>query len=341
MVSVRGRRGAGARCRARPAARCPDPSAPLPGRSRTPDPGRAGALRAHGPPPPRGAADDRHPGELERSPADPLLHRRAGREHRGRAVPRALLPAPGARGGPHGGGRRPPGRADHPVPPAGGRRGAQPRGRRTGGGDRGAARRGAGAGRSRPVRRRAGRSPDDGREDRVAVHVEGQRRFRARHRGPRAAAERPRLPRPPRPAPARVGLAVAAVRHQRPRPGRSHLAGPVHRRPNRALPRPADAVPARRRPRRRGAGAGAARRGLPGPRVLGRAVPDARAVGALTQPREGAARVPVPATAGRASGGRGDRLPRGDVPLAVRQRRPGGEPAAAPQPPARGTGCRT
>jgi alpha,alpha-trehalase len=82
-----------------------------------------------------------------------------------------------------------------------------------------------------------------------------------------------------------------------------------------------------------GAGARAARRGLPGPRLPGRAVPDARAVGVLAPPREGAARVPVPPAAGGASGGGGDRLPRGDVPLAVRQRRPGGEPAAAPQPP--------
>ena len=96
------------------------------------------------------------------------------------------------------------------------------------------------------------------------------------------------------------------------------------------------------RPRRRRPRARAARRGLPRPRLLGRAVRAAAAQPAAARGR------PRPCCAtGRGGCRRRDGRPqrgrprRGDVPLAVRQRRPRGDPAAAPQPAAPVAGCRT
>ena len=85
---------------------------------------------------------------------------------------------------------------------------------------------------------------------------------------------------------------------------------------------------AHHRPRRRRPGPGPARRGLPRPRLLGRAVRLPVPQPALPRAHPGAARAtatagcPRPARRPRAAGLRG-----GDVPVAERQRRPRGDPA--------------
>ena len=63
------------------------------------------------------------------------------------------------------------------------------------------------------------------------------------------------------------------------------------------------------------------------------------AFGCPARPR--AAALPLPAAARGAAGGAGGRLRRRDVPLAERQRRPGGDPSAAPQSRARVAGSPT
>ena len=135
-----------------------------------------------------------------------------------------------------------------------------------------------------------------------------------------------------------LGPAVAALPH---RPGRRRRpGGGPHPQPARVPPAP-DGVGAHHRPGRRGAGPGAARRGLPGPHLLGRAVRLPVPEPALPRADPGAAALPLPAAARGPPGGPGGRATRGDVPLAERQRRPRGDPAAAPQPAARAAGCPT
>ena len=100
--------------------------------------------------------------------------------------------------------------------------------------------------------------------------------------------------------------------------------------------------PQHRGPGRRGAGPGPARRGVPRARVLGRAVRAAAAQPAAAGrwPGRCCATAPGGCPAARRAA-RGAGLARGDVPVAVRQRRPRGEPAAAPQPAVRPVAART
>ena len=203
----------------------------------------------------------------------------------------------------------------------------------------GAARRQAGQGRSETW---SPRTATSGRTSPLDLH-EGERHtvekvvalYTSRDRaisepGRRSAGQGPARPGPARPArPARAGLGspVGALRpaDQRARAGRPGVApAPV--------PAAADAVRAQRRPRRGHPGARPARRGLPGPHLLGRRLrlplpepADARTVA-------GAAALPVAAAAAGPRGGPRDRLPGRDVPVAERVQRPGGNPDPAPEP---------
>ena len=124
-----------------------------------------------------------------------------------------------------------------------------------------------------------------------------------------------------------VGRALGGVR---PGPARERAraaaAAPSHR------PRPAGLLAPHGRQGRRRRRARPERRGVPGPRVLGRAVrvPVPQLPPAADQPAP--APVPGAPAGGGPPGGAGGRLPRRDVPVAERQRRPGGDPGRPPQP---------
>ena len=159
------------------------------------------------------------------------------------------------------------------------------------------------------------------------LHQPGHRHRRAgHHRGPVAVAA-PRHRRPaPRPRP-RLAGPVGAVPHG---PGRRRARPADPAAPPR--PPPPDGVAQHRRPRRGRPAARAARRGVPGPHLLGRGVRPAGAHPAPPGPHPWAAALPLPPARRGPGRSPGRRLRGGDVPVAVGQRRAGGEPGAAPQP---------
>ena len=107
-----------------------------------------------------------------------------------------------------------------------------------------------------------------------------------------------------------------------------------------ALPPDADGVEQLGRPRRRRAGPGAARRGLPRSRVLGRGVHDPVAQPAV--PPAGARALALPLSAHGPGPPRCDRgrIRRSDVPVAEREQRARGDPDDAPQPGIGSLACR-
>ena len=182
----------------------------------------------------------------------------------------------------------------------------------------------AGAG----VRRARGRARA-GREDR-------RRSTRSRDRGisepleARGQERRPLSRASTRPSPATRGAwdelwevcdVAASARGARPVPAAlPHLAPP------------AGLLAAHRPPRRRRPGPRPQRRGVPRARLLGRALRLSLPQLPAAADHAGAAPVPLPADRRGPRGGPRGRLPRGDVPLAERQRRPGGDPDRPPQP---------
>ena len=96
------------------------------------------------------------------------------------------------------------------------------------------------------------------------------------------------------------------------------------------------------RPRRRRPGPGLARGGLPRAHLLGRAVRLPVPQPALPDDHPRAAPLPLPPPEPRpAAAARAERVSGRDVPVAERQRRPGGDAGAAPQPHVRHAGCPT
>ena len=158
---------------------------------------------------------------------------------------------------------------------------------------RAADRAGARLRRPAPHHRRPRGRAGDRREAGGAVHLQGPGHRRARRRRPRAAGPAARRLRraagSPHPG---LGPAVAALPH---RPGRRRRpGGGPHPQPARVPPAP-DRVRAHHRPGRRGARPGAARRGLPGPHLLGRAVHLPVPEPAVPRADPGAAPLPLPA----------------------------------------------
>ena len=304
-----------------------------------PRPGRPGdradpaPLRLDGRPAPGRPGDDGGPRELVGVAGDPLVPGRPRDQRRRGALQGPRRPPPGP-GRDRRGRRRPrlAGGGDEDVPCAdrpGGHHQGGPR--RPGGGRPAADRAGVRLRRPAPHRRGARGRAGHGREAGGPVHLQGPGHRRAGRGGPRAGGTAPgrvrRAAGAPRPG---LGPAVAALPHRprrRRRPG-----GRQDPQPARLPPAP-DRVRAHHRPGRRGAGQGAARRGLPGPHLLGRAVHLPLPEPAPPRADPGPAALPGPAAARRPPGRPGGRPPGGHVPLAERQRRARGDPAAAPQPP--------
>ncbi len=250
----------------RPAPRRPDPHAALPGPARPPHPGHPAALRPRGRSAP-GRAGDHHPRRgLVRATGGRVGAGRHGHQRR-----RGPLPGP-QRGTPATGGHREQrggcglvaGAHRHLLHPHRGG-GPHPAHRRRGPGAL------PGGGPAPPPRRppvghpgTAGPGGHDRKDSRPA-HLPGLRDQQPGRGGGPAGPRRCRVPGVaglPRPG---LGPPVAPRRPADRRRGRRRAAA-AH------LPRPANPLPAHRRPGRRGARARPARGGVPGTRVLGRAV---------------------------------------------------------------------
>ena len=156
----------------------------------------------------------------------------------------------------------------------------------------------------------------------------GTRDLRAAAGHSHRAGERARLRPAARSPGARLVTPVAAVLARSRGAVRRHFG----RCPAEPLPPAPIGLVAQRRHRRRRTRSRPARGGVPGSHLLGRAVRLPGADLADAGADAGAAAVPVPAAARRPASGSAGRLPGAHVSLAVRQRRPRGEPAAASQP---------
>ena len=330
---VRSRPGRGARVRAaaRSSSGHPHPDGADSRRCRSDDPGAPTPVREPLRSPRGRRPDGGYRRGLGRAPDRPFRPRRGGDQRR-----RGPLPGARRRASDHGrrgtvrsrdGG---PACTHQPVGDPRGHRGQNPRGRgRTGrvarlpGGAWGAVHR------PRVHRcRRAGRVGRRG-EGGHPLHLPGPRHQRAPARGGHLARPAPRVRgagRPPRPGVGhRVGRGIPGARGRHPPDRAGHSPPSLPRSPGRLRQHP--------RPRRRPAGPGPARRGLPGPRLLGRAVrlplpqPAPAATDTLAPP------VPVAPPARGPTGGRRRRSPRRHVPVAERQQRARGDPGRPPQPP--------
>ena len=340
----RGRHPTGGRGRARlpPRARHPPrhghPGGALSRPRRSRDHAAQPPLREHGAQPPRGHRVDAHGGELVGARRGRLRARRAGDERRRGALR-------GARGTPS----RPDLTAD-----------VRARGDRAEGGDaaieplhqrggahagvRGSRTRGRSSGTSTRWRTTSSRScefevrqgaPGEGGEDGGVLLLARPGHERHAGEGGHLRAALPGLRRVARAPRVGLGRAVAGMRRapSRRRP-RAAPPAPAH------LPRAAGLLTPHGRHGRRRSGSRAQRRGLPGTRVLGRAlhlsVPQPAHAGGDPRPPD----VPLPAPGRSPCGGPGSRIPRCDVPLAERQRGQGGDPADPPQPALRALGAR-
>ena len=165
------------------------------------------------------------------------------------------------------------------------------------------------------------------REARLAVHLARPRDLRAADERRQVGRPLPRLRRGAAAPHPRVGRAVALQRRLPARQrARAAPAAAAH------LPHPAGLLAAHDQPRRRRAGARPQRRGLPRPRLLGRALRLSLPHLAPARDHARAAHVPLPAPGRGARGGARGGLQRRDVPVAERQRRQRGDAGRPPQP---------
>ena len=271
-------------------------------------------------------------GQLVRPHRIPQRARRHGDQRRRQALCQPEQPAPRS-GGDRAARRRGdlPEGAHHAVA-AGGRAGRAHAAAATGPARAGRARdhAGSGAGGAEHVGDAAAGRVGDGGEGGGDVHLPRPRDLGVRPGSARRGPARAGLRSAARAAHGGLGPAVAALRHRhraaRRQRRHAHDAAPAHPAPA------ADHLDAQHRPGRGRAGARLARRGLPRPHLLGRAVhlPAAQ----LPHPRDHArlADLPPSAAEGGALRGAGRRLPGRAVPVAERQQRARGKPGRAPEP---------